>query len=113
MAQRASLAVFNAVYEHIRLHPTEPAQLSLQCRAELRAAAALLPLLRSAIHSPWCSQLPCFDASPTGFAICQREVDVDTVRELGRFNERWRFRDPHAAHARAHAASEVAPVEQL
>ena len=54
--------------------------------------AGLVPLLFSDVRRKWSDQLLCTDASPDGFGICERVLDERTISDIGRWNERWRYK---------------------
>ena len=90
---RPTLAVFDAVYLHVREHPSAAAPLSAPCRCEIWQATVVLPSFRADIRSGWGEQVACFDASPPEFAVCARSNTVCTARRLGERSERWRLLD--------------------
>lgn len=92
MTVRPTLAVFDAVYDHVRKHRAGAGVLSSGTRSELRQASALLPLLVADLFSSWDPSVICFDASPIAYAVCETDHTVGDVRSLGRTAERWRFR---------------------
>ncbi|CAE7354645.1 unnamed protein product [Symbiodinium sp. CCMP2592] len=44
------------------------------------------------LRREWTTRVTCTDASPEGFGIVECELGVDQVKEIGRWNERWRFK---------------------
>ena len=77
--------------------------LSADARRELRQARALLPLLQCSTAAPWSSTVMASDASPYGLGVCQRDLNVETVRSIGAASEKWRYRAGAAVSARKHA----------
>lgn len=54
--------------------------------------AGILPLLFGDIKRPWSTTVSCTDASPEGFGIVEREMNVGDIQSMGSWNERWRFK---------------------
>ncbi len=88
---RSGMSVFRKLYDFIasgcsprKLHPSE--------RDECLQFAGLVPLLLSDIRKEWSNIITCTDASPTGFGICEKVSNIETVRKHGRWIERWRFK---------------------
>lgn len=85
-------------------------------RRELRQMLALLPLARSEIGVKHNLTATTSDASGAdgcfGFGLCATELrDQAEAHDIGRWNERWRFREGNAAELVEEALT--APVEAL
>ena len=52
------------------------------------------------LAAAWSPRVFCFDASEWGRGVCQKSLDPGVVKGLGRFVERWRFKDPSAVPTR-------------
>lgn len=107
MTVRPALAVFDAVYEHVRAHRATAGVLSIGARRELSQACALLPLMVADMFAPWETSVMCFDASPIAYAVCETRRSVGEVRALGRTAERWRSKS--AEHMKGRQAALALP----
>ena len=54
---------------------------------------AMLPVMEVDIAKPWAEKLFCFDASEWGEGITFSYQDGATNQDIGRYSERWRFKD--------------------
>eukprot|EP00438_Fugacium_kawagutii_P002019 Skav214231 [mRNA] locus=scaffold1133:6956:10370:+ [translate_table: standard] len=88
---RSGMSVFRRCYDFIE-SSDNARKLNNRERQECLIFAGLIPLLFADVKRPWSEVLTCSDASPDGYGICECRVGVDTARQLGRWNERWRFR---------------------
>ena len=61
-------------------------------RRECCIFSDIIPMLVGNLRRPWSTRVTCSDASPSGYGIVERELPTETVRALGRWNERWRFK---------------------
>ncbi|CAE7502120.1 unnamed protein product [Symbiodinium sp. KB8] len=61
-------------------------------RRECRIFSDIAPLLVGNLRRPWSIRVTCTDASPFGYGIVERDLPEETVRAIGRWNERWRFK---------------------
>ena len=61
-------------------------------RRECCIFSDIIPMLVGNLRRPWSTRVICSDASPSGYGIVERELPTETVRALGRWNERWRFK---------------------
>ncbi|CAE7038510.1 unnamed protein product [Symbiodinium sp. CCMP2592] len=59
----------------------------------------------SNFKSPWSQEVLCTDASLSGYAVMSRTADPGVVGELGRYDERWRFRLGEARHVAPRASA--------
>ena len=57
-----------------------------------KVLAGLIPVPYADIRRSWSPTVHGSGASPTGYGICQAEVDRDEVGCVGRWQERWRFK---------------------
>eukprot|EP00959_Pyramimonas_sp_CCMP1952_P208008 4351349-Pyramimonas_sp.AAC.1 len=62
----------------------EPERLWQSCCKECRIVTGLLPLAVADLRQEWNPIVTCTDASPTGHGVCQRDLDVESVRRTGR-----------------------------
>ncbi|CAK0864325.1 unnamed protein product, partial [Prorocentrum cordatum] len=81
LVQRPMLSVFSAVYSFSRKYFSRVMKIPPSVRRELQWAAALLPLAWSDLRAPWGSMVHAGDASEEGRGVCQKEADVELVRE--------------------------------
>ena len=59
---------------------------------ECRTFVGILPLLISDMRRPWSNTVFCSDASPEGYGITERNLDVSTIDQIGLWQERWRYK---------------------
>ena len=59
---------------------------------ELTWARDTLFFIRRPLSRSWSPIVHAVDASPYGFGVVNRPLDVDVVRGLGSWEERWRYR---------------------
>lgn len=59
---------------------------------ECKIFVGILPLLISNLRRPWAKTIVCSDASPSGFGLIQREASEEQIKDVGSWNERWRFK---------------------
>ncbi|CAE7886307.1 unnamed protein product, partial [Symbiodinium necroappetens] len=59
----------------------------------------------SDFKSPWSQEVLCTDASLSGYAVMSRSASPEVVGELGRHDERWRFRLGDAKHVAPRASA--------
>ena len=88
---RSGMSIFRYLYDFVQ-HGGAPRKLNPSEANECRVFAGLVPLLVSNMKMPWSPIITCTDASPTGYGVCEYEAGVDVARQLGRWQERWRFR---------------------
>ena len=101
LGRRETLSIFGECYTFIQKHYRTEVPLWKSVRFELNVWDGIAPLVVQDLRSPWVPQISAVDASEWGLGVCVGEVSVDECRELGRYNERWRFRLKNASRARA------------
>lgn len=70
---------------------------------ELEPLSTLMPLFRAELGRPWFHHVVASDASPYGFGVCHRSLDLGIVGDIGRTIEARRYQDDVIAAARLHA----------
>ncbi|CAE7265927.1 AMY1.1 [Symbiodinium sp. CCMP2592] len=88
---RCGMCVFRRLYDFIEKGGS-PRRLSREEAEECRVFIGVIPLLVGDLRREWSETITATDASPEGYGICERGCPRDTVRCIGRWNERWRFR---------------------
>ena len=88
---RSGMSVFRRCFDFVE-KGGEARFLGSREREECLNFAGIIPLLFADIRRHWSSTILCTDASPSGYGICEREVSAECVSDLGRWNERWRFK---------------------
>ena len=88
---RCGMAVFRSLYD-FSTKGLGPCRLWKSAARECRLFIAIAPLLEGNLRREWSSRVTCTDASPEGFGIVECELGVDQVKDVGRWNERWRFK---------------------
>jgi len=89
---RDGMPVMRSLYTFIQECYLLPTQLWASARYEAWIMSCLVPLLFSDLTREWSPVVTVGDASPYGLGVCERTLDVDVVRELGSWKERWRFK---------------------
>ena len=49
-------------------------------------------MLVASMRRSWSDVVVIADASPDGHGICERQLDTQTVADIGRWQERWRYK---------------------
>ena len=88
---RAGMSVFRALYDFVE-RAEQPRFLNKLERREVKIFIGLVSLLVVELRRTWSSTIHCSDASPEGYGICKRELPESDVRELGSWQDRWRFK---------------------
>ena len=88
---RCGMAIFRSLYD-FSAKGLGPCRLWKSAARECRMFIAVAPLLQGNLRREWSSRVTCTDASPEGYGIVECELRVDQVREIGQWNERWRFK---------------------
>ncbi len=91
LLQRWLLSVFQAVYVFIQRHYDAEVPLWDEVRRELFWAASLIALVKRDLSSTWSDIVYATDASLWGRGIVSSKRNVEDVRRVGRYNDRWRF----------------------
>ena len=104
---RPILSIFHAVYPFMRKHYTEVACLWKTVREELQAFMGVSFLLVQDWWRPWNPMVTSSDSSPVGYGICKSWWPRQLVAEVGRIQERSRFKrcDRHSARESALTAA--------
>ena len=92
LVRRCMLSIFGKANAFVQAHYSAPAPLWLSVRRELRNAAYLLPLAFSNLRRPWSPTVWCVDAASQGFAAMRSSWAHRSVAEVGRLEERWRWK---------------------
>jgi len=106
---RAGLSIMRALYDFIAVCYDTPTRLWKSARYECWIMSALTMLLGSDLSRPWSETVTCSDASPWGLGVCEKSVPCDKVAEMGRWQERWRFKrlEPNEWAPRRRALGEL------
>lgn len=88
---RPGMSIFRSLYD-FSIGGFPPMYLWDSAKRECIIFAGILPLLFGDIKRPWSTTVSCTDASPEGFGIVEREMDIGDVQSMGSWNERWRFK---------------------
>ena len=113
LGRREAMSVFGDVYTFMRRHYSSVAPLWKSVRKELSIWDGICPLILQDLTQPWSQKLLAVDASEWGLGVCESESSLELNRELGRYSERWRFKDPKASSARAFTFDEDENVRGL
>ena len=91
LVKRETLCCLNAVYAFVAKHPEDSAAFWPSVLRELRWMQSLLPLLVHDLAKPFSTRVLACDASMWGKGVVHKDLPSETVRELARFSERWRY----------------------
>ncbi len=92
LTNRYTLSIFNVVYRFIRAHYDKPATLWRTAREELISFRGLMIYLHADWTRPWNPYVTSSDASLSGFGIVSSTWSMEDVAEIGRCQERSRFK---------------------
>ena len=93
MVRREGLSILGDVYSFIKKHYFTPARLWKSVRRELSIWYGISPLLWKELNSQWSETIYATDASDWGSGATIATMPHNEVQELGRYAERWRFKD--------------------
>ncbi len=108
LGRREAFSVFGDVYKFIQCykHSSREVPLWKSVRKELQTFDGIIPLIYRDLRSRWNTRVHAVDASEWGLGATVADFPLSLVRELGQYNERWRFRDSHGCNPRQHILSE-------
>ena len=88
---RSGMAIFRAAYDYAGAgYPARPVWESV--KRECNFFLGILPLMIGDLRKGWSTNVTCTDASPDGFGIVERHLDEKDVSNIGKWQERWRFK---------------------
>lgn len=93
MVRREGLSILGDVYSFIKKHYFTPARLWKSVRRELSIWYGISPLFWKELNSQWSETIYATDASDWGSGATTATMPHNEVQELGRYAERWRFKD--------------------
>ena len=104
LARREGLSVFGQAYTFVHRYRSSKEEVPLwpSVRKELDMFDGILPLIRRDLTAEWSQRVYAVDASEWGMGCTYSNIPQESVRHLGGFCERWRFKDPEISRARAH-----------
>ena len=88
---RSGMSIFRHLYDFVE-SGCGPRRLSPSEQRECLVFAGIVPLLVGDMRRDWSPTVTCTDASPQGFGICERQLEPEAVEDIGRWQERWRFK---------------------
>ena len=103
LGKREMLSILGETYTFIHKFQGQTVPIWKSVRKELQTWEALSPLIVQDLCSSWSTDLIAVDASEWGLGAVMREAKLEEVRALGRFNERWRFKNDVSSNARVFA----------
>lgn len=113
LCKRETLATLGEIYSFIRRHYTSVVPLWRSVRRELVKWEGISPLISCDLMRPWDTTIYAVDASEWGLGVVRSQITQSEVKHLGRYTERWRFKDDEARDARAFALAEDERLEEL
>ncbi|CAK0837412.1 unnamed protein product [Prorocentrum cordatum] len=110
--RRPALSILRACYEFTRVAGKNHIDLWASVQYEFWLMAAVLPVLSSDMSLGWAGEVWATDACKSGYGACKRILSSREVGDIGRWNERWRFRrlQPSEWAPRARALGEFDAV---
>ena len=90
--RRPLLSVLRATYSFIRDSRVEKVSAWPPLRYEMWMAASLLPLASANLFANWFPRVACIDAAPNGMGGCFKTLAPEWCEEVGKWEERWRYR---------------------
>eukprot|EP00972_Heterocapsa_arctica_P046485 6860764-Heterocapsa_arctica.AAC.1 len=60
-------------------------------RLEAKIMSNLCPFAATDLAAPWARVASASDACETGWGVCEREITTSEAKDIGQWNERWRF----------------------
>lgn len=88
---RCGMSIFRSLYDMVEARPN-PRKLKPREIREVKIFVGLIPLLYGDLRKSWCEHVLCTDASPFGYGVCQRDLEVQHVKQIGQWQDKWRFR---------------------
>ena len=88
---RAGMGVFRSLYDFAG-RGFQKTWLWPSAKRECLQFVGILPLLFCDMRMGWSNTVFCTDASPSGFGICERQLDISEVASIGSWHERWRYK---------------------
>ena len=95
LLRRDLLSVFRHLYDFARVNYDRRVRLWPEAAREAKWAAWLLRLCSADLRRKWDEEITSSDASLSGIAVSKRSLDVDTIKEVGKYKEVWRFKVKH------------------
>ena len=92
LLSRLSLSLLDHVYVFMRHAGTHRIRIWPCVVFELWRVRALLPFISSNLRLPWNRHSYMFDACLSGYGVLCGELTLPEIREVGEWNERWRFK---------------------
>ena len=90
MLMRPALAILSSLYRVV-YSEHDFCRFDAEQLRELRLAKALIPLAGVDLGASWHPWAYCSDASMWGYALATSKFDLDELRDIGAYRERWRF----------------------
>ncbi|CAE7797631.1 unnamed protein product [Symbiodinium sp. CCMP2592] len=102
LARRECLGIFAEVYKFMRQHAGNDIEHGLPrgVKRELWMWDSVCPLIFQDLRAQWSETIHAVDASLWGMGVTTASLDYEGVKRVGRYNERWRFKDEDARVAR-------------
>ncbi|CAE7448154.1 unnamed protein product, partial [Symbiodinium necroappetens] len=88
---KSGMAIFRKLYDFVQAG-SEPRRPKRAEAEECEIFIGLVPLLVGDIRKEWSETVTVTDASPMGYGVCESRLPYSEVQQMGRWNERWRFR---------------------
>ena len=96
---RSGMGIFRSAYD-FAAKDYRREELWPTAKREFEIFAGLIPMLVADLRQPWSQVVTVTAASPQGYGICEKEFPENTVQQVGRWHERWRYkRTPVEARA--------------
>ena len=108
LGRRECFSVFGEVYRFIQQHRSHNREISLWkgVQRELMQFDGIIPLIQRDLTATWSPIVHAVDASEFGMGATTAVFSVDEARQLGQYNERWRFKDADILNPRSQVLHE-------
>ena len=103
LCRRETLSFLSAMYAFQRRAGDTPIQLWPSVLKEMRWLRSTLPMWKCYLRLQWLPVVTTSDASPWGLGACVQSASAESVREIAKTSEKWRYRVTAAINARDHA----------
>lgn len=108
LGRRECFSVFGNVYAFIQKYKSCSFEVSIwkSVRKELHIFDGILPLIHRDLTAEWSNNIYAVDASEHGMGATIASCPLSMVQQLGRVNERWRFKGGHGGNHREQVLNE-------
>lgn len=106
LGKREMFSMLGECYTFVQRHRSAEVPIWKSVRKELSCWERLSPLIVQDLACGFCSEVVAVDASEWGLGAVASHFNIDEVKVLSSFNERWRFKSEVASNARQYTFME-------